>query len=535
VLIDLNRSRERRFAGDICVVGTGAAGLTLASVLLGSGASVIMLETGGLEREEDAQRLNRCESDGLLFEGAERGRTRIFGGSTMCWGGQLLPLDPLDFAQRPWVDHSGWPITAEDMAPYYRRALKFAGSDDLNFDSDVCRALGKVSPFDPHALRYFFSKWSPHPRFRDVLARDLEQSEDVRVFLHANATRLEFGDGGNRVTGVRAFNSSVDEFVFMAPIVVLCMGGIETARLLLTNGHRDPGGVGNGRGLVGRFFQDHPSLVVGAVRSFDPIAMGEHFATAAVDGREVSPRMALPAHLQERYGILNASAYVSDGYPPTLLRRAMILNLARRVGREQRAARNLADAGMLLAGPTMRLHRQGSRLGRSAQFTVTVVTEQEPHTESRITLADRTDRFGVPQARISWHATEKTWRTVKRFSRALRAEFYEAGLGKLDLFPHIDADRPYWRVFPHDLYHHMGATRMGTSPETGVVDENCRVFGIRNLFIASSGVFPTGGHSNCTLTIMALTLRLADHLGISPMAARTPIDDGAASRWRPYA
>jgi choline dehydrogenase-like flavoprotein len=519
LLLDLNQRRSQHFAADICVVGTGAAGLTLASVFLRAGASVIMLESGGAEPEAQAQRLNRCETDQLLFEGAYRGRKRVYGGSTVCWGGQLLPLEPIDFAPRPWVDHSGWPITADDLAPYYRQALKFAGSDELNFDSDVCRRLAIDSPFDPEILRYYFSKWSPRPRFRDIIADDLRQSEGVRVFLHANVTRLELGDRGRHVREVRACNASGEEFVFTSSVVVLCAGGIETARLLLTNRHRAPHGIGNGLGLVGRFFQDHPSLTVGTVRSADSGEMQKYFGTSKVDGREVSPRLSLSPEVQETYGLLNASAYMSFGYPPTLLRRAMVLNLARRLGAEPRAARNLIDAASTLVRPTVRMRRQGFRVGKDAQFALTVVTEQEPCPESRITLSNRTDRFGVPRARISWRATDKTWTTVSRFSHILRAEFRRAGLADVALLPHITTPKAYWRVFPHDMYHHMGATRMGTSPETGVVNEDCRVFGVDNLFVASSSVFPTGGHSNCTLTIMALALRLADHLRVSPREA----------------
>lgn len=241
----------------------------------------------------------------------------------------------------------------------------------------------------------------------------------------------------------------------------------------------------------------------------------------------MSPRFSLAPKLQESEGLLNASGYVSFAYPRTVLRRAMVLNLARRIGVDRRAGRNLLDAAMTLGGSTIRLHRQGSRVGTDAQFGVTVITEQEPCARSRVTLADRKDRFGVPRARITWHKTDKTWDTVRRFSRTLQSEFRRAELGELDLFPHITAKPAYWRVFPHDLYHHMGATRMGTSPKTGVVDENCRVFGVRNLYIASSSVFPTGGHSNCTLTIMALALRLADHLGFSPHDPRSPGPEGA--------
>jgi choline dehydrogenase-like flavoprotein len=516
MLIDLDQNSLHRFSADICIVGTGAAGLTLASVLLRSGASVMMLESGGLEHEDRAEDLNRCDTDRRLFEGAQLGRRRAFGGATMCWGGQLLPLEPIDFARRDWVNHSGWPITAEDLDPYYRAALDFAGADHLNFDSDVSRKLAVDNPFDPQTLRYYYSKWSPHPRFRDVLGEDLRLSEHIRVFLHANVTQLTLRNGGDHISEVRAVNTSRQEFAFTAPIVVLCTGGIETARLLLSNRHQLPHGLGNANDLVGRFFQDHPSLLVGTVSPSDTEQMYRTFANSSVNGLEVTPRLSLTPQQQKTNGVLNASAHFSFDYPPMLLRRAMVLNLARGIGSERRALRNLLDAGLRFAGPTVRLRRQGARLGAGSQFAVTVVSEQEPCEESRITLSTRTDRLGIPRARIAWHLTDKTWNTIGRLSTILQDQFSRSGLGELDLFPHITSGRSYWRVFPHDLYHHMGATRMGTTPETGVVDENCQVFGIENLYIASSSVFPTGGHSNCTLTIMALALRLADHLGVSP-------------------
>jgi choline dehydrogenase-like flavoprotein len=519
LLIDLNESQTRRFGGDICVIGTGAAGLTLASVLLQSGVSVIMLESGGFDSDRDANRLNVVETDRwLLFQGAQRGRRRGLGGSTACWGGQLLPLEPIDFAPRAWVDHSGWPITAEDLAPYYRLALQFAGADERNFDSDVSRLLGRQSPFDPRVFSYFFSKWSPHPRFRDLLAEDLRQSTDVRVFLHATVTRIELDNGGDRVREVRASNAAQEEFVFTAETIVLCTGGIETPRLLLANRHQAPRGIGNGHDLVGRFFQDHPNVRVGTVRSAEPQRMHELFSPATVDGLDVTPQLSLAPEVQEKDGLLNASAHVWFRYPRTLLQRLSLLNLVRRIGAEPNAARNLVDAGLLLSGPTIRMLRQGARLGEEARFTITVIVEQEPSPESRITLASRTDRFGVPRAKVRWQLTDKTWGTVVRVSRALESQFRQVGLGTLDIFPHIATDRTYWNVFPHDANHHMGGTRMASSPDAGVVDENCRVFGVENLFVASSSVFPTGGHSNCTLTIMALALRLAEHLGISPHA-----------------
>lgn len=515
MLIDLNQQRPQRFSAEVCVVGTGAAGLTLASAFLQSGVSVMLLESGGFEHEQRAERLNRCETDRLLFDGAHSGRKRVFGGSTTCWGGQLLPLDPIDFNKRAWVDHSGWPIGAEEVAPYYRQALRFAGSDELDFDSDICQALGVDSPLDESTFRYYFSKWAPRPNFREIVGDDLEESDHVRVFLHANVTEIELGRGRDHVKEVRARNFDDEGFVFDAQVVVLATGGIETARLLLSNRDQVPGGIGNGHDLVGRFFHDHPSLLVGTVRTREPARFRKLFYEAKIDDLKVTPRLSLRPAAQEAYELLNVAAYMSFAYPRTVLRRAMLVNLARRVRVERQGARHLVEAASSSLGSTMKLHRDRRMVAEDARFTLTVTTEQEPCADSRITLANSLDRFGVPRARIRWHNTDKTWETIVRFSKLLQEEFRRVGLGEVELFAGVRADRAYWRIFPHDLYHHMGATRMGPSPSTGVVDENCRVFGAKNLYIASSSVFPTGGHSNCTLTIMALAFRLARHLGVS--------------------
>jgi choline dehydrogenase-like flavoprotein len=161
-----------------------------------------------------------------------------------------------------------------------------------------------------------------------------------------------------------------------------------------------------------------------------------------------------------------------------------------------------------MAGPTLAIRRHRRRVPPAEQFTINIMTEQEPSRESRITLGRERDRYGVPRARITWNPTHKTWQTIVGFSRIIRDEFDAAGLGKVVFFPSVVESCAFWNVYPHDMYHHIGATRMAESPEHGVVDPECKVFGMENLYIVSSSVFPTSGHSNCTLTIMALAFRL---------------------------
>ncbi len=504
MIIDLATEPLAPVTSDVLVIGSGAAGLVLSLALEAAGVSVTVLESGGLDVEPEAQELNLVDAAGLCFDGATEGRARAIGGSTNRWGGQLLPLEPIDFAARDWVRHSGWPFDERTLEPYYRDALEFSGVDTANFDSDICAGLGL--PEDPLAngpLRYFFSKWSPAPRFRDTHLDHLRDSDSLRLFVHATVTQLELG-GGQAVERVRVVDSAGRAHLFRADAVVLCTGGIETPRLLLTSG------IGNEH--VGHFLQDHPSLLMATVTTDDLPGLQRLVGPAEFHGYGVTPRFALRPEFQAAEQVLNASVHFSFAYPRTMLRRHTAINLARGAAAGTGGVRDAFDAVGRLAGPTLRMRRAAKRVGADAQVAVTVMTEQEPSDASRVTLSGKRDRHGVPLPRISWQMTAATWRTIGATARVLADEFERTGTGRVHPFPHVTATPRYWAAFPHDMYHHMGATRMAESPAHGVVDENCRVFGVDNLFIASGSVFPTGGHSNCTLTIMALARRLADHL-----------------------
>ncbi|MGB4784739.1 MAG: hypothetical protein WAQ77_08480, partial [Candidatus Acidiferrum sp.] len=107
---------------DVCIIGAGAAGITVAREFLGTHFTVLVLESGGLDNEAVIQKLNESEVVGLPHTGIEKGRVRAFGGSTIAWGGQNLRLGAFDFQKRSWVPNSGWPITLQDIEPYYDRA-----------------------------------------------------------------------------------------------------------------------------------------------------------------------------------------------------------------------------------------------------------------------------------------------------------------------------------------------------------------------------------------------------------------------------
>ena len=153
-----------------------------------------------------------------------------------------------------------------------------------------------------------------------------------------------------------------------------------------------------------------------------------------------------------------------------------------------------------------------SPLGKPTGVRLQCHTEQQPDPESRITLSDSTDILGMPKARVHWKVNEAERTAMRIATQSMKCELARLGLAELQIDPWLEDDKADWRSHIADSYHHIGATRMASNQANGVVDGNCQVFGTRGLFVAGSSVFPTSGYANPTLTIVALSLRLANHI-----------------------
>jgi choline dehydrogenase-like flavoprotein len=245
---------------DLCVVGTGAAGLTIASEMLDASLNVVLVESGGLDFEPPTQSLYDVDISGLPHPGSTQGRFRVCGGSTTKWGGQALPLMPSDFKRREWVTHSGWPISFEEVSRYYPRACRFLSVDEKNFDTDLFSYLGARPPgFDVQRVWYHFSKWSPHPDLRQHYLGTLRNSKNCTLLLHANVTNIVLEAEFGRVRQLEVQSLDSRKATVRAKMFVLCVGGIESARLLLSNRRQRLNGIGNDFDLVGRFFRIIPA------------------------------------------------------------------------------------------------------------------------------------------------------------------------------------------------------------------------------------------------------------------------------------
>lgn len=526
---------------DICIVGGGVAGITLAREFGRAGLQACVIEGGGHTASWASQSLYCGENTGLPYDLVGT-RSRFLGGSSNCWGGWCRPMAAIDFEHRPWVADSGWPFPVEALDDAYARARDVLQLGQLPYDPDfwISRLqpdLAQALPLASDAIETVIAQFSPPTRLGIVYREELEQAASIRVLLHANAVAVATDEFGQRATGVRVLRPDGSPVFVQARQVILAAGGIENARLLLLSRDRQPAGLGNGHGLVGRYFMEHPRIHMGRAVLRDPyrlhlfqdVVHSYHNPRLAIGGTSASAYFGLSDQAQRAEGLLQCRTYLIPSYPEDDLR---AVNYARRIRAALYHWSGAAAPGTIRAAlariPTQAraLLRQGRLLSSTpSHFGFHSVLEPAPDAESRVTLADTRDRFGCPQARVHWRVGTLEYRTHLRMLGALKQAIETAGVGTVEFDDAMPEDK--WREGLAWCWHHMGTTRMHPNPRQGVVDADGRVHGMHNLYIAGSSVFPTGGHDMPTLTIAALALRLADHVKARATQAPVIVDRAA--------
>jgi choline dehydrogenase-like flavoprotein len=518
MIVDLEREEiPASFSADVCIVGAGAAGIVLAAELVCQNRNVLLLESGGATLESAAQELNQCAYSGQPHREASIGRFRVLGGTTTAWGGQVLELDAEDFDLRPWVPGSGWPFPKSELRPYYDRALFAEGlAQVIRTDEQVWREMKMCSPDFGDAITAYFTRWCPEPNFAR-LYRETFHSPNLCVVLHATAIGLRFAESGTRVDGVRVRTKSGAELAISARQNVFCLGTIETVRFLLQPQPNQQNPSWNRSGLLGHQFQSHIDYNAAGISAVDAPRLRPWFANAYLRGLKYHPKLRLSSSAQQQLKILNIAGAVTCINPaePELQRAKA---LARDVV-QGRGSRNWADLPAALRQLSALLRMAyGYRIERRAHwpknsaFWLRVHCEQEPLSQSRITLTDTRDATGLFGARLDWKVSPLEWKTIRNFTEQVQRNFAALGISKIEMAPELMREDGFRDVVFDNSHHQMGGTRMAESPAQGVVDPDLRVHGMENAYVCSGSVFPCSGFSNPTHTLIALAIRLADHL-----------------------
>ncbi|MEZ5372750.1 MAG: GMC family oxidoreductase [Microthrixaceae bacterium] len=508
-------------SGDVVVVGAGPAGLAVAWSLAEQGTKVIVLEGGGLQPDAESSALHEGEIVGGVLPTTAGDRTSLteitaagFGGTTQLWAGHIQPLAERDLEPQPFHDVGGWPIGYDELKRWYDPASRF-----LHFGagSSVEEARSRSGLPEPPDLGDGFGEALVLTRvysFADEQRDAIVEHPNIDLVHHANVTQLRTDPSGAVVESAEVRTLDGTTWSATAPKVVLACGGIGNPRLMLASTDHHPAGIGNDHDLVGRYYTDHPKAFGWVLASSLDVTAWEFLNSSAAHDEQVDRgdgvmvtrtdhvylRLADDALSERGWPWAQAECFFTPGAPTD--RRAEL-------------------AGIDLLGAD------------AASMAVVVLTTEQPlDPDSRVTLGEDTDELGRRRPVVDWRVPDAHADTVADMARLLGVELGARGLGRLwdatdrlriDLgtfdanrvIETIELDPPpapdaalQWRT----SYHQMCTTRMAEDPGEGVVDADCRVHGMDNLWVAGTSVFATGAGYVPTLTGVALALRLADHL-----------------------
>lgn len=511
---------------DVCVVGAGPAGLAVTEALHRAATSVCLVESGGPRPDRAVQALARGDGVGESYFRLSDTVVMAIGGTSWHWyaaaGFRARPLDPIDFRTRPAVPHSGWPISRADLEPYYRDAQEFLELGPYAYELDDWAGLVSedLLPLDPQAVQTVLFQVIPGSGVAHHLPR-LRRSPHTTVLHHAHAVQLRTGPGGDRVTELVTRTLDGGEVVVRADRFVLAAGGLGNPRLLLHSDGTSPAGLGNERDVVGRYFMEHLGLR-GATLALADGVLPRLYAGTDVGSCELRGKLSLPPEVLDREGLLNSTTFL-EPLPVTrttqAVRSAVILRRAltwRPRPPDLASHLRLTLAGLPAVARTV-LRPEASRTGPVA-IELKAMAEQAPNPRSRVVLGHRQDRLGMRRLQLDWRLTDLDRRSLLRTEALIEEEIRRSNVGRL--VGRLDTPGLRWQI--SGQWHQLGTTRMHVDPTRGVVDADGRVHGVENLWITGGSVFPSGGYANPTLTIVALALRLAAHLG----APRSGVADG---------
>lgn len=496
--------------GDICIVGAGAAGISMALEFMNLPCRVILLESGGFEYEDRIQELYRGKTTGQPYYPIKSTELHYFGGTTGHWGGMCSFFDPIAFQKRNWVPDSGWPFGQEVLMPYYERAYKYLEISEFEFGLEYWQKKDPslVSlPLDSDVIWTKLWNFSKPTRFGTRYREAIVGANNINLYTYANLVDIHTNENVSHIESVSVTNYTGKTHYVKAKYFVLACAGIQNPRILLAANKQAPKGLGNDNDLVGRYFMEHFEIKSAELWLEQKAELKLYM--------NVNPRvhgeLAILPKKQEEYEILNGIV----SFTPLEIaktRQAYIKSWTHSDPREnfkhypEPAYRTLYHniKKLFVSEASQNLHQA---------FQLTLRMEQTPNPLSRVTLSNEKDELGVPRADLNWAFTSLDRKSIRKIYEIVGQQAGAAGIGRLKLSEELwDENGETLPATTSGGWHHMGTTRMSEDPKKGVVDADCKLHGIDNIFIAGSSTFPTGGAVNPTYTIVAMSIRLVDHL-----------------------
>ncbi len=491
--------------GDICIIGAGAAGISMALDWKDTSYKVILLEGGGFAYDEKVQELYAGKTTGQKYFPLKSARLHYFGGTTGHWAGMCSPFDPIDFKERNWVPNSGWPISRNDLEPYYAKANKVLKLGPNNYHYDYWNnELPNLTPLPLDSNVVWNKIWQYSlVRYGNSYRKEIVEAKNIHLYTYANAVDIKTNENITQVKEIIVKNYAGKTHSVKAKRFVMACGAIQNARMLLAANSQNPKGLGNDNDLVGRYFQEHLEVASAELWLAKPFPTDLYSWDYGVT--RASAELALTEEVQTKEKMLNGTVSLQ---PLSVAKHEKPKMETWQYGDPRKSMRNMMDNW---DEAEEKAKEEKGSIQHAYQLNTRI--EQAPNPNSRITLIKEKDELGVPRVNLHWELTALDKYSVRKIYQILGRQVGMAGIGRIRLNEFLRDEND--DTFPNSTnggWHHMGTTRMADDPKKGVVDSNCQVHGISNLFIAGSACYPTSGAPNPTLTLTALSLRLSDYL-----------------------
>jgi len=547
MIIKEKQIQNKEYNFDLCIIGSGHSALPIALNLVNSNINICIIP-GGSNRISNILQSTYDGKTNIKNNSLQKHRLRVIGGTSKIWGGRCLPLKDIDFKTRGYVKNSGWPIKKEELEKYYKKTASFLDIGDPDFD---CMSLKSKFTYliegfnNQNVTTNEIEKFSLPTDFSKKFKKKLIASNDITIFDNSSLIEIEYNKKNNSVNKFYCKSLNGNNFTITATNYVLAAGGIENARILL---HRFNFSrkytCGNKYNNVGKYFMSHFSGIIGKIIFEKNIKVNNsyEFCKKNVYSRR---RISISNNAQLKNKILNFSAFLhhSPIEDPThkdgLLSLIFILKNLRyfshRIPPEYSKSLSSARFDLKYYFPHIKnifidLYKLIPTLlyifkkrfidRRKLPSIITGISnnelfihyhvEHEPLKSNYIKLSDDYDIFGLKKVYVHLSPSKKDIQSIITSHKIIDKELKKQKKGKL-LFIYKDQIQAIKNQIGFGG-HLIGTTRMSNNYMTGVVDKNCKIHGMNNFYVAGSSVFPTGGEANPVFTIIALSLRLSEHL-----------------------
>jgi choline dehydrogenase-like flavoprotein len=492
--------------GDICIIGAGAAGISIALEWENTPYKVILLEGGGFEYDDRVQELYNGKLTGHPYYPMKASRLHYFGGSTGHWGGMCSTFDDIDFEKRDWVENSGWPIKREDIAAYYPKAHTILDLGPYEWGLKYWQKENPdliAFPFDEQVIWNKIWQFSAPTRFGQKYKDAIVNAKNIHLYTYANVVDMDAVENISAIKKVTVKNYAGKEHTVKAKHFVLACCSIQNSRLLLACNRQAKAGLGNDNDIVGRYFMEHVEIKSGELwlNHTNPLKLYKMEA-----GTKTRAELAISPKKQEELKVLNGSVSLM----PLEMSNKVIPSVKLWSNDDPRKSLDSFKKYSTLDKRNF-IERMFSK-SIFQSYGLFTRAEQLPNPNSRVVLSNEKDELGVPRANLNWALSPIDKKTVLTINKLIGQQIGALGLGRVKLQDFLLDEDPNLPSYTSGGWHHLGTTRMSDDPKKGVVDANCKVHGISNLHIAGSSCYPTGGAVNPTLTVVAISLRLSDRL-----------------------